>query len=79
MGNGGSLGTENLSGMIFEEAGHRLGEGLNGVQRTAAYNSPVDRRLAGPVRSFEREGRIQSAERAVPTLSSYNLTNLLSA
>jgi len=39
----------------------------------------VDGRYPGPVRSSEREGRIQSAERAVPTLSSYNLTNLLSA
>jgi hypothetical protein len=28
---------------------------------------------------FQREGRIQSAERAVPTLGLCNLTNLLSA
>ena len=56
-----------------------LAAALNPMYRAAACCNQVDCRVAGPVGFSEREGRIQSAERAVPTLSSYNSTNLLSA
>jgi hypothetical protein len=42
-------------------------------------DNPLDAKSCGSLLSFQREGRIQSAERAVPTLAFYNLANLLSA
>ena len=49
--------------LIRDATGHYIG-----LPPSAPVTNHVDVWVLGPVRCSEREGRIQSAERAVPTL-----------